>query len=349
MGGVWIAVSGGLFLRSANSAAIDPSDPTHLLLGGDSGLLRTRNGGRTWLAEATERVPGPITALQLAADGLTALASSPAGIFRWAGGSWSLVTAPGGAVPARAILAGAAPGEIYLLGRNKIFWSRDGGASFARLEDGLPSAARFTALALASPPAAELLAIVDRRLMLSADRGRTWLDRSATADPHDTVTVDPAVARRVWTAARDRLYRSDDLGRSWQPVGNPFPETQTLVRDIAADPAGRKIIVTGPRGLLRTEDGGQSWTSEIESLPAHQEAGELAQSPSDPALLLVVYSMTPLDEVWRGAIEAADQLSRPDPVRIAGAVVGGMVVLVVAFLLVRRLRPTPAVSMGKLP
>jgi photosystem II stability/assembly factor-like uncharacterized protein len=81
MGGTWLGIDVGLFLRSAIAIAVDPNDPAHLLLGTDIGLLRTRNGGRQWAIETTEGLIGQVTAVAFTADGERALAAGPAGVF----------------------------------------------------------------------------------------------------------------------------------------------------------------------------------------------------------------------------------------------------------------------------
>src|SRR5262245_55552211 len=68
MGASWLGVDVGLFLRSAASAAVDPGDSAHLLLGTDTGLLRSRNGGRQWSVEAEDLILGPVTAVAFAED-----------------------------------------------------------------------------------------------------------------------------------------------------------------------------------------------------------------------------------------------------------------------------------------
>lgn len=347
-GASWLAVDVGLFLRSAVAVAIDPADPAHLLFGTDVGLLRSRNGGRQWTPVAPELIRGPVTAVALEPGGGVALAADPGGLYRFAEGGWRRADLPAAALPARALLAGASPGRVYLLGRSRLFRSDDGGRRFVRVEDGLAGAARMTGLALLRMPAERLLAVVDGRLLASEDGGRSWIDRSPAAEV-DLVVADPFRPGRVWTAAADRLLASEDGAASFRPIGRPLPDPQTPVRGIAADPTGRILVVSSHRGLYRSEDGGLSWIAQEGSLPAHQESGPLVRDPGDPATLMVAYSLQPYAELWRDAVAAADRLARPDPVRIgllAGGGVGGLLGLALVARLLRRLRvrPTAAVA-----
>ncbi len=68
-------------VTGAIGLAISPTDVDHLLLGAESGLLRSRNGGRDWTIEAPAIVLGPVFALTFAADGQRALVSTGLGIF----------------------------------------------------------------------------------------------------------------------------------------------------------------------------------------------------------------------------------------------------------------------------
>ena len=54
LGGTWLNADVGLFLNSALAVAVDPSDPNHLLLGTDLGLMRSRTGG----SQLDARSPG---------------------------------------------------------------------------------------------------------------------------------------------------------------------------------------------------------------------------------------------------------------------------------------------------
>jgi photosystem II stability/assembly factor-like uncharacterized protein len=345
MGASWLAVDAGLFLRSAVAVSVDPGDSAHLLLGTDIGLLRTRNGGRQWTAEALDKLTGPVTALAFSTDGGHAFASGTGGIYRWTSGVWARSDAPGGAIPARDIVPGAAPGRVYLLGRARLFVSDDAAASFRRVSDDLPSASRITSLAVIHEPGEVLFAVVDGRLMASDDVGRHWSDRSP-GDRMEIVASDGAFSKRVWSAQAEQLFRSDDFGRTWQPVGGPLPDAQTPIRGIAADPSATVLVVTSHRGMYRSENGGLSWVAQEGGLPAHQEAGQLIGDRRTNGTLLAVYSLVPYADIWSDAVAAADRLARPSPWMVGAIALSAVGLLLGGTLVARvivRTRPVSAI------
>ncbi len=62
-GATWVSANRGQIVTGAIGLAISPTDVDHLLLGAESGLLRSRNGGRDWTIEAPAVVLGPVFAL----------------------------------------------------------------------------------------------------------------------------------------------------------------------------------------------------------------------------------------------------------------------------------------------
>ncbi len=320
MGDSWLNADIGLFLSAALIVAVDPSDPHHLLMGTDTGLFGSVNGGRSWTPEAPGLIAGAAFAVAFAPDGATALCAAPGGVYRFAGGGWRQLAAPLGATPARAITFGSVPGRVYLLGREQLYRSDDGGAEFTALP-GDPGGERgMTALAVLRQPVETVFVISGGELMASTDAGRHWR-RQAVSDarePLDTVTTDPAAANRLWVAANDRLHVSDDGGVSWRTVGSNLPEPRTTVRSIAADPEARTLVVATHRGTYRSTDAGEHWTLQEGNLPVHLEAGTLARDPSSPSTLYVVYSLIPYPEVWRNAVEGSNLLARADRVSLIG-------------------------------
>ena len=69
MGGSWLNADVGLFLSAALVVAVDPRDPNHLLMGSDSGLLASVNGGRSWTQEAPTLIRGAVFAVAFSPDG----------------------------------------------------------------------------------------------------------------------------------------------------------------------------------------------------------------------------------------------------------------------------------------
>jgi hypothetical protein len=163
----------------------------------------------------------------------------------------------------------------------------------------------------------------------------------------DTVVLDPGAASRVWAAAGDQLYLSDDLGVAWHAVGRALPEPQTLVRGIAADPTASILVVTTHRGTYRSVDGGLSWGLKEGTLPIHLEAGPVVRDPSDPRALFAVYSLIPYAELWRAAVQGGNLLARIDAWSLAGGFAFLLLLIAAAGLLVgwlQRLRTPPAAA-----
>jgi photosystem II stability/assembly factor-like uncharacterized protein len=321
LGGTWLNADVGLFLNAALAVAVDPREPSRLLVGTDLGLLGSRNGGRSWSAEAPDLIFGAVFAVAFSADGERALCAAQSGVFRFAGGRWAPAHAPDAAIPARAIVAGASNDRIYLLGRSRLFVSEDGGQTYVPVP-GLSQAREITALAVTGTAPEILVAVIDGRVMTSQDGGRAWRDGGLGRDGEavETVAPDAYAPGRIWAASADRLHISTDLGATWRAAGGPLPEPGTKVRGIAADELATTLVVTTQRGTYRSENGGQTWVLKEDNLPIHLEAGPLARDPSDPRLIYAVYSLMPYSEVWRAANEGGNLFARIDPISLAGGI-----------------------------
>jgi len=333
MGGAWLNADIGLFPSAALAVAIDPRDSNHLLMGTDAGLFASSNGGRSWTQPAPALIIGAVFAVAFSADGTVALCAAPGGVFRATGGVWQPADAPAGATPSRTILFGATPGRVYLLGRDRLYASNDGGAGFTRIPGDANNDAGFEALAIVRQPAEMLFAIRYGRLMVSTDAGRQWQPRSLPATPVEAINPDPAIPGRLWAAAADRLYRSEN-GGAWQAVGNPLPEPNTVTRGIAAGADATTLVVTTHRGTYRSTDAGAHWMLEEGNLPVHLEAGPLARDPVAPATLYAVYSLIPYPEVWRNAVEGSNLLARADPMSLIEGLAFLVLLLLVGVALV---------------
>jgi len=66
----------------------------------------------------------------------------------------------------------------------------------------------------------------------------------------------------LWIGTHHGLYRSSDEGKSWQPVKIPADLAAMDFMSFAQDPTSPKVIYVGThnRGILKTTDGGTTWT-----------------------------------------------------------------------------------------
>jgi photosystem II stability/assembly factor-like uncharacterized protein len=320
-GAMWVSANRGQFVSGAIALAISPTDANHLLLGAESGLLRSRNGGRDWSLERPAVVVGPVFSLTFSADGQQTLVSTGLGIIRGqAENSWREASTPQSATPARAIVRSGGAGRVYLAGWTGLYRSDNWGESWSSAADGLPQEPA-TALLLMEGSPETLYAIVQGGIWASIDGARSWAKRGAgmSAGSLDALALDSRQPTRLWGAGGDRLLMSDDGGASWLRVGRPLPEPNTTVHGIAASEDA--IVVTTDRGLYRTVDHGESWTLIIENLPAHLEAGPLIRDPLDPATVYAGFSLIPYDELWRRAADRNGALARVGITSLVGGVV----------------------------
>jgi len=321
-GARWLPVNEGRFIGGALGLAISPTDAHHLLLGTDSGLLRSRNGGRDWVVEAPALLIGGVFATAFDGDGVRALASTAQGLFRTEDGiTWRRTALAREALPARAIVRGAAPGRVHLAGTNGVWRSEDWGASWTSDSDGLPAGPVGVLIALPGPSGV-LYAVAGRRLWVRSDGVRSWevSDAGMAEGRVDAVAPDAGDPARLWAVAGDQLYLSEHRGRTWRSFGRPFPEANTLVRGIAVARGTAAIVLTSDRGLLRSADHGRTWQLQEGMLPVHLEAGPLVRDPTDPVTLYAGFALTPYDEMWRLAVEGGTTLGRLDALSLAGGV-----------------------------
>jgi photosystem II stability/assembly factor-like uncharacterized protein len=320
-GATWMSANRGHYLSGAIALAVSPTDPNHLLLGAESGLFRSRNGGRDWTIEAPSVVIGSVFAAAFGADGRRALISTGLGIFRGEdGNNWRPLSAPQSATPARAIVSSGEVGGFYLAGWTDLYRSHDWGVTWSSAADSFPQEPVTALLTLRGRPET-LYAIVQGQLWASIDGGRSWARRGNGISPAnaDALAEDLRQPGRLWAAAADRLFRSGDGGASWQRVGPPFPEQNTAVHGIAA--SEEAIVLTTDRGLYRSVDGAAGWTPIIDNLPAHLEAGPLVRDPLDPATLYAGFSLIPYPELWRRAANRESALARISVTSLAGSMV----------------------------
>ncbi len=192
----------------------------------------------------------------------------------WEGDARSCAIGPDGA-----LIAGVEPAMSYR--------SDDGGDTWRRLDpiDALPTRAEWTfpppphephVLSidfLPEDPAALLAGVEVGGVILSPDRGETWVERNAGlyVDVH-SVRPDPSQPGRLLAVTGSGFYASEDAGGSWERRMAGMDNGYTVGLGINPDRAGEVLVAAGDRPpgmngrLYHSLDAGQTWIELTDSV-----------------------------------------------------------------------------------
>jgi photosystem II stability/assembly factor-like uncharacterized protein len=255
-GAHWRSLDGRIPLLHVKALAVDPARPSRVYLGSQGGgIWRSDDGGLSWHAASQGLVAGErssITALlPLRQPAGTALAGTfSAALFRTANGGASWSAASG--LPAGKVLALAAapsdPRTLYVSLPAGVFRSADGGAAWTGAGRPAPFSTPIVALA-----------------------------------------VDPRAPRTVYAGGqRSGLYKTTDAGAHWDLLdGFPSAGTNALALDPTRPPvlyAGTTAEAADPGGVLRSADGGETWTAKSLGIPG-LDTPDVSADPRSPGLL----------------------------------------------------------------
>ena len=329
-GATWTAINPGVFVSGALGVAVSPLDPNHLLLATESGVWRSRNGGRDWDIEAANVLTGPAFAAAFAADGQGALVATASAVLRDEGGRWQPVRMPFGATPARALVAAAAPGRVYLAGRSGLYRSDDGGRSWASVAGRWRDGDHVDGLLAPAGRPNDVHALVRGSIWSSSDGARRWQRRAdgAPVGGFEAVGLDPRVPTRLWAAAAGRLFESDDPDARWRAIGHPIPDA--LAKALAMAISGTVVVVATDRGVFRSVDGGDRWETPTAGLPAHLAARILVVDPRRPDTLHAGFAFTTYDDLLARAPASEPASSRPGLASMAAGFLAVFIVGVIA-------------------
>jgi photosystem II stability/assembly factor-like uncharacterized protein len=261
--------------------AVLPGEPHGLLAAGDTGVFRSRDGGASW------------SRMGAAGDLPTV---------------WSLAVDPS---DPQTVFAGTRPTAIYR--------SRDGGASWKRLDVGAATecsiGTAFVTRVLVDRDRTVWAGVEIDGVFRSEDGGDTWtkvVNGLYDLDVHD-MALAPSNPPRVYTSTNGELFWSDDRGETWTPIGVKTRWPLPYARGIAVKPDEPHVLFAGcgqtttgdTGGVLRSNDGGQSWRSlPLPSRPNATMWG-LATHPADAARIVAfslfgeVYVSEDAGESWR--------------------------------------------------
>jgi photosystem II stability/assembly factor-like uncharacterized protein len=200
------------------------------------------------------------------------------------------------------------PGALYVQGRCCLLWKRTGAGQpftlfFPTLISPFGDRLRFDDLIFDPKTPSTLYLVADRTtsyyLYKSVDAGATWrqvgyLYSTSDSSSIRSIALDPAHPSVLYGTDSDakRIYRSDDDGFSWNALsGSPrLSISRVTVTGTALYVYGNGNEFPYRRCLLRSTDGGATWTTLLELTLIDSRVQALAEDPRDPQRLWTAFS-----------------------------------------------------------
>jgi hypothetical protein len=323
-GATWAAVGVASLpsFPTFKSIVIDPKTPSTLYAGERSaGVYKSVDGGATWTA-ANVGFNGPtIQILKLAIDPQTpstlyaaASTSNGAGLYKSTNGaaSWTQMYADNsGVIGVQAVTVDPqTPTTVYIgtFGQG-VLRSANGGTSFAAINTGLPKVG-VNVIALNPKNPASLIAGTQNGVFTSANAGVGWIAASngLALTTVTAVAVDPLTPTTIYAGTKlSGLFKSVDGGSSWQSINRGVPATGNLacsvasISSLAIDPVTPTTLYAGTQctqnsQILRSVDGGASWTAASNGLPTFVSISTLA---IDPQATSSIFALTESGQLFQ--------------------------------------------------
>ncbi len=244
-------------VREGAAAAVDPSDPQHLLVSDqqDGLMWASRDGGRSWKevlnqAGQIHAMPGNDNNVWMQGANAIGYAPSDARIV-YAGYAvrWCVFfnNPQYCAVPSQGIFRSSNGGET---------WQAMGGAGLDRA----------SVLALAVHPTNPFVvyaATGGKGVMKSSDGGTTWgaANQGITNSYARAIAIDPSHPQILYAGTEGAaLFKSTDGGATWRQSAAGL-DPQAAIRAVVIDPRNPTTLYAGDlrSGMYLSEDGGGRW------------------------------------------------------------------------------------------
>jgi len=249
---------------------------------------------------------GGVNKIVYSQDGHTAFMAAVGGYYRSqdSGVSWHLIKSDFLNAPVDVAIDPSDPTRIYVVAQNVpcLYVSTDGGATLAA-NAALPSTVTQAHQIAVGKDATTLYLSNDGRIFYSADRGQTWLERTAlSADPTTSVLklmIDPTDAKTLYAAiatastGNEGIFATHDGAVTWQQLTSGT-ESASLTMDLAINPTNPAQIWSAQYdGIWASADRGVHWSNVFTGAMFG-----IAIDPNNPAIL---YAGTAFGKVYRSA------------------------------------------------
>ena len=189
---------------------------------------------------------------------LTAVAISAGGTI-----TWSATGGPtGGSINALAVPPDA-PGIVYAGTHTGVFISRDSGANWNSVSNGLPDNRAITALALTSD-AKIVFAGTQSGIYKTTNSGENWTNAAAALSDQFVLSLvmDPQNQNIIYAGTLTTVFKSDNAGETWKDSGDGLRPVR--VSALALDSA--IIYAATDAGIFISRDRGNRWLALNEGL-----------------------------------------------------------------------------------
>jgi len=260
-----VGPDGGL----VNVLAVDPSTPATVYAGLAGGLCKSTDGGAHWtsllglgraqvLALAIDPTSPSVLYAGLhhflvykSTDGGSTWGAANSGMT--AKNAWSLAIDPGN------------PQRVYAGTEAGAFLSTDGAATWTAAGTGLPSGTVW-ALAVDPSSGAVYAGTNSSGVYRSTDHGGTWsaVSSGLAVTPVYALAVDPVHPTNIFAGTAQGVFRSADGASTWTATA-----AGGRIFSLAVDPSSPSTVyaAVADAGVLRSDDGGQTWGSVSSGLP----------------------------------------------------------------------------------
>lgn len=181
--------------------------------------------------------------------------------------AWTLTAGPTGGFANTLALVPNTPGMIYAGSDSGVYLTRDDGARWTLVSQGLPSNPTITALAVVRAPNV-VLAGTHNGIYRTQDAGATWtsVDPRLSQQIIHAFLIDPQAPNRIYAATANTVLRSENAGDTWTDVGADLKSTRVWALAFSRD--ANRLYAATDSGLYVSEDRGARWRFLSDALPS---------------------------------------------------------------------------------
>lgn len=136
------------------------------------------------------------------------------------------------------------------------------------------------------------LSAFNKGIYKTTDKGSNWesfetaLEEFRQAEQVEKLVIDAQRPNIIYAGSEFGLLRSNNSGRSWQPVNIIIPPESIIISSLAVDPQNTDHLFYGAGPVLyKSLDQGENWT--VNSLPSSKIIKAIVVDPVNPDVIYV--------------------------------------------------------------